>query len=68
MYCSLYDERNNLGKLNADGTLSINQEKLRSWMRGFTRLNEFELSCPLSAMNREHGAAVEREDSFAFVK
>jgi uncharacterized protein len=63
---ALYDERNNLGRLNPDGTLSIDQEKLRSWMRGFSRLSEPELSCPLSAMNEEIRGPVKREDSFSF--
>jgi uncharacterized protein len=65
---ALYDERNNLGRLNPDGTLLINQDKLRSWMRGFVGLSEPELACPLSAMNLELRAPVKREASFTFVE
>ena len=63
---ALYDERNNLGTINPDGSLSIDQEKLRTWMRGFIGPSERELSCPLSAMNREVKIPAHREDSFAF--
>jgi len=65
---ALYDERNNLGRLNPDGTLLINQDKLHSWMRGFVGLSEPELACPLSAMNLELRAPVKTEDSFTFVE
>jgi uncharacterized protein len=65
---ALYDERNNIGRLNPDGTLSIDQHKLRGWMRGFNGLNEAELSCPYSAMNRGLKSQPKREDSFTFVE
>jgi uncharacterized protein len=65
---ALYDERNSLGRLNPDGTLSINQDKLRNWMRGFVGLSEPELACPLSAMNQELRGPIEREDFFTFIQ
>jgi len=57
---ALYDDRNNLGRLNPDGTLQIDQNTLRGWMRGFVALSESELSCPLSAMNGDLSAPPER--------
>jgi uncharacterized protein len=62
---ALYDERNNLGTINSDGSLSIHQEKLRSWMRGFIGPSEPELSCPFSAMNREVSVPPLRKDPFS---
>jgi uncharacterized protein len=59
---ALYDERNDLGRLNRDGTLQFNQSKFREWMRGFVALSEPELSCPLSAMNRALKNPAQRED------
>lgn len=47
---ALYDDRNTLGHLNSDGTLQVDQSKLRWWIRGFGSLDQHELSCP-------HGAA-----------
>lgn len=63
---AFYDERNRLGRLDPDGTLSIDQDRLRTWARGFRTLDEAELGCPLSAMNRETGAPAPREESFFF--
>lgn len=64
---ALYDDRNSIGQLNADGTLSISQQRLRNWMRGFVDLDEATLSCPLSAMNGKLKEPLERENSFTFV-
>ncbi|NRD74913.1 radical SAM protein [Shewanella sp. VB17] len=40
------DERNDIGKINPDGTLQINGDKFDFWTRGFTSLNLKELACP----------------------
>jgi uncharacterized protein len=43
---ALRDERNCVGTLRADGTLELDQERLRYWFRGWQTLNEAELACP----------------------
>ncbi|MCA1709363.1 MAG: hypothetical protein LC808_41230, partial [Actinobacteria bacterium] len=43
---ALKDARNNLGRINPDGTLEIDQAKVKPWIRGFVSLNEVELACP----------------------
>jgi len=48
---ALYDDRNRIGKLNPDGTITVDQEKVRLWMRGFATLNDSNLSCPWKAIN-----------------
>lgn len=42
----LNDPANSIGRLNDNGTLSIFNEKLRPWVRGFSELNIKELQCP----------------------
>jgi uncharacterized protein len=49
------DERNDVGRLNDDGTLTIFQERLRKWFAGFANPTQESLGCPLS--NLEPGAA-----------
>jgi uncharacterized protein len=44
---ALSDERNDIGHLNRDGTVTIDNEKLRPWIRGLATLNADLLSCPL---------------------
>lgn len=48
---ALSDERNRLGKINSDGTLSINNHKYSSWLKGFTTLDSWQMGCPLGYMN-----------------
>lgn len=43
---ALHDDHNRIGKLNPDGTLTVDQDKVRLWMRGFATLNGSDLSCP----------------------
>jgi uncharacterized protein len=43
---ALYDERNSIGRLNNDGTVSIRPDKLRHWLRGWQKGGESALSCP----------------------
>lgn len=47
---ALNDSRNDIGRLNPDGTLSIDNPKLRPWIRGFERLDESVLGCPLAGL------------------
>lgn len=48
---ALSDERNSIGRLNDDGTVTIVNEKLRRWMAGFTDLTSSTLGCPLATMS-----------------
>jgi len=48
---ALNDDRNNIGKINPDGTLTINNQKYSSWINGFTTLDSWQMGCPLSYMN-----------------
>ncbi|MFT5756917.1 MAG: hypothetical protein ACI9LM_001642 [Alteromonadaceae bacterium] len=40
------DERNDIGRITADGSLQIDGEKFDFWTRGFASLNLKELACP----------------------
>ncbi|AQP99736.1 radical SAM protein [Pseudoalteromonas aliena] len=48
---ALDDDRNNIGKINPDGTLTLNNEKFSTWVKGFTTLDSWQMGCPLSYMN-----------------
>ncbi|MDR0306515.1 MAG: radical SAM protein [Chitinispirillales bacterium] len=43
---ALKDECNNVGKLNTDGTMTIDQQKFLNWSKGFDPLDELYLRCP----------------------
>jgi uncharacterized protein len=43
---ALYDERNAVGKIQEDGKLLLDRERLVPWMRGLETLNADELACP----------------------
>lgn len=47
---ALNDPRNNIGHINDDGTLTINNAGLLPWFRGFKDKNPKVLSCPLNKM------------------
>lgn len=44
---ALYDDKNIVGKLNEDGTLVLDNEKLLWWARGLFSGDKHELACPL---------------------
>jgi uncharacterized protein len=46
----LDDERNTLGQLNADGTMSLDVEKLKWWSRGLVSNKTTERGCPASPL------------------
>ena len=46
------DERNNLGKINRDGSLIIDGQKMELWTRGFASLDKSELACPAKSLPR----------------
>ncbi len=45
------DERNDIGQVNTDGTISIDNEKLQPWIRGLGTLDLNSLACPLQKMS-----------------
>lgn len=44
------DPRNRVGKINDDGTLSIENQAMQSFMRGFQSMNAGDLHCPIKEM------------------
>jgi len=58
---ALYDERNRIGRLSADGAIDLDQDKLRLWMHGFETLDPASLACPYATMD---GAFVEHRGNF----
>lgn len=44
------DERNDVGRLNDDGTLNIFEERLRKWFAGFANPTLETLGCPLATL------------------
>lgn len=47
---ALYDDRNTIGRLDEDGTVAIDQDKLRPWIRGIADFDEATLACPLKGL------------------
>lgn len=47
-YCSptvaLYDDRNHVGKLNADGTIQVNRQALMLWLEGLETMDSLALA------------------------
>jgi uncharacterized protein len=55
---ALSDARNTIGSINSDGTVSVDNGRLRPWLRGLSELNEAALECPLVGLPRsEDGLA-----------
>jgi len=44
---ALDDDRNTIGSVNPDGTITIDNERLRPWVRGLSDLDAKALECPL---------------------
>lgn len=49
---ALDDDRNTIGAINEDGTVTIDSAALRPWLRGLSDLDEGALGCPLGGMAR----------------
>jgi uncharacterized protein len=47
---ALHNDKNNIGKINNDGTLTIDKEKLTFWLNGFNGINPEKLYCPYSQL------------------
>lgn len=48
---ALNDDRNTIGRINEDGTLTLDSDLLRPWIRGLHDLNAQTLACPLAGMS-----------------
>lgn len=48
---ALKDDINKVGRINEDGTLTIQHQKIGSWISGFDTLDKWRLGCPLSYLN-----------------
>ena len=47
---ALTDNRNTIGVINPDGTLKIDNDRLRPWLRGLANLDPKALECPLGGL------------------
>lgn len=47
---ALSDPRNQIGYLQSDGTLKINNDRLTPWFKGYKNLDENILACPLQSL------------------
>ena len=50
---ALNDKRNDVGKLNLDGTIEVNNERFSPWIRGLFTGDADTLACPLHGMSAE---------------
>lgn len=50
---ALNDERNDVGYMDDDGLLVLNQAKLTPWFRGLGTLDETTIGCPMRGMSTE---------------
>lgn len=47
------DDRNRVGKINDDGTLTMDHEKIKPWLRGLKDLDYNVMGCPFSELPRK---------------
>lgn len=47
---ALNDDRNTIGRVNEDGTLTLDSHLLQPWIRGLHDLDAQTLACPLAGM------------------
>jgi len=52
---ALDDERNDIGWINPDGSLGIDQDKAAIWSEGFATFDLADLACPLATLSRRQG-------------
>ena len=55
---ALNDDRNTIGRINEDGTLTLDNELLRPWIRGLGDLDAEALQCPLAGMSHAASAGL----------
>jgi len=52
---ALADERNDVGSLNPDGTVTVDPEHLQTWLFGIETRNPADLACPYSRLKEDKG-------------
>lgn len=45
---ALQEDVNNIGKINPDGSIEVNNKKFSTWINGFSTLDSWQMSCPHS--------------------
>lgn len=50
---ALKDDENNIGSINSDGTLNVNNEKFKTWIGGFSSLDAWQMGCPSGFLNAQ---------------
>ncbi|MEA3060336.1 MAG: uncharacterized protein QOJ94_117 [Sphingomonadales bacterium] len=55
---ALTDDRNTIGRINEDGTLALDNELLRPWIRGLGDLDADSLACPLTGLGHATSSRV----------
>ena len=51
---ALNSKDNNVGKLNTDGTVNIDQKKFNLWCEGFENMDPWKLGCPWSYLKHKN--------------
>ena len=57
---ALEDPRNHIGRITPDGVLSLDNAKIRPWLRGLQTLDVHTLGCPLDDFPASHDAVPSR--------
>jgi uncharacterized protein len=47
------DQRNDIGQINPDGTITVDNEKLQPWIRGLGTLELLDVGCPIQKMSKQ---------------
>ncbi len=50
---ALQEDVNNIGKINPDGTIEVNNKKFATWINGFSTLDSWQMGCPHSYMQSQ---------------
>lgn len=56
---ALNDNKNEVGQLNENGTLSLKQDKIKKWMVGFDDFNSSVLGCPAGSVLKKENNEIE---------
>lgn len=65
---ALQDEKNQIGKIQPDGTLEIHQQKFSTWIQGFTRLDSWSMGCPHSYLEAQKPQKTSYSNDIAVVQ
>ena len=62
----LDDPRNLVGRLETNGSMSFNRQRLQPWFKGFDNLDGKMLGCPIASVPRENWPTEEKRKIFPF--